>query len=102
MSIKVDFSDMFATRRDHAKVSRPGWFPKDPSWVTGDGRIIPLGEITDRHLINIFKYLDKRLQGEAPNQRVHVHWLTWIRVARWELRSRGLEVPPRTGIVVAR
>lgn len=100
--VKVNFSDMFATRKDHAKVSYPRWFPKDPCWQTGDGRIIPLSEITDNHLVNIFKYLDQRLQGNAPNQGVYIHWLTWIRIARWELQSRGLEVPPRTGVVVAR
>ena len=102
MSIRVNFSDMYATRKDHGKVLRPGWFPRDPCWTTGEGKRIPLADITDNHLVNIFKYLDRRLAGEAPNRQVYVHWLTWIRIIRWEIRTRDLDEPSRTGVVLSR
>jgi len=102
MPLHVDFEDLFSTRKDHAKVSYPAWFPREPVWITGDGHAYPLAEITDRHLVNIFKYLDRRLTGEAPNQKVYVHWLTWIRIIRWELRTRDLDEPSRTGVVLSR
>ena len=98
----MNFSDMYATRKDHGKVLRPGWFPRDPCWTTAEGKRIPLADITDNHLVNIFKYLDRSLKGGASHRALYVHWLTWIRIISWELRNRDLKVPPRTGVVIAK
>lgn len=78
------------------------YYPDNPIWTTGDGTDIPVQELEDKHLLNIDKFIERKLvqmedtacmidpdkagiDGEISN----AEW--WQCIIVQEIKRRGLK-----------
>jgi hypothetical protein len=103
----VNFNELSRTRKDHLPdvVSGQAWTTtgiRPFMWTDGDGHSIPLEDIDDTYLLNIFRYIDKEIaefvEAGYPETRI-IPLQRTLEVIREEVKLRGLPEPPRTAAV---
>lgn len=105
MKIRVDFTGVARTRKEHGFLQRK-YQHKEIVWTTIDGDDFSLPEISDTHLVNIAAYLDRRIlvteRFAKHSKRAERHLETLARALRTitdELELRELPTPVRHGVI---
>lgn len=94
--------------RDHVQEYTREWCLRERLWITNDGRHLKLHEITDDHLKNLVRFMERNLTN-ADDEVAHVHaledykedphllvmaceeqtyWSEWLKLIKGEQRRR--------------